>query len=299
MAAEAMLRLQGPPLSWARPPAVVGLAYHGVVQDRAEALSYYDPHLLTSTAFFDLQMELVSRWLRPTAAGDVRLSDACQAVVGFDDAFTIILRNAIPTLHRWRIPATTYVNDATTDGACLWHDVIGSACPSPTAAYHRVRELKGASVRQVEEAVAACGGRQRGPLDRYMSWDELRKWRAEGMEVGGHTTTHYILTYVDDETREQEVRGNRSAIARNLGVVPATFAYPNGDHDGPTRQAIKDAGYEFAYEVEGTGDGTDPLSLPRRNICDAMCTDEDGYFSPALFLAEITGMVPKPTRSAS
>lgn len=291
LAAESALRVAGPPKAWTTPPPLAGLCFHHIVTSRAEATAYYDPWLLTSATYLDRQMELVSRWFNPVPAEPEAAATPCGAVVAFDDAFRSVAQHATPTLRRWRIPAVAFVNDSTTNGGCLWHDVIAATCPDNDAARRRVAELKNSDAEAVERAVEACGGRSAGPRDLYMSWDELRSWIDAGMSVGGHSSRHYILVHLDDDTLRDEIRTNRSIISRKLGVIPVAFAYPNGEHDGRVREAVRDAGYMAAFEIEDQDGPDGPFTLPRRNICDAMCTDERGRFSPALFLAEITGLL--------
>ena len=297
LAAESALRLLGPPRTWLTPPSLTGLCYHGVVRSTQEARKYYDPRLLTSRGFLSRQLELVSRWFDLIPASHATPAMHCGAVVTFDDAFVNILSNAVELLQHWRVPATTFVNDSTTGGDCLWHDVLGEAAPEPRAAQRRVCELKRAGRDEIEQAVAACGGRTAGPRGRYMSWDQLRGWMAAGFDVGGHTRHHYVITQLDDEELSAEVHGNRAAIARALGTPPVAFAFPNGDHDRRTRVAALDAGYSVAFEIQDQPGEPDAFSLPRRNICDAMCADEHGDFSAALFLAEITGILRRPAWS--
>ncbi len=62
-----------------------------------------------------------------------------------------------------------------------------------------------------------------------LSWDEVRKMKAEGMAFGGHTRTHPALAGVDDpDLLHDEVRGCYEDIARHAGAAPEAFAYPFG-----------------------------------------------------------------------
>jgi peptidoglycan/xylan/chitin deacetylase (PgdA/CDA1 family) len=83
-----------------------------------------------------------------------------------------------------------------------------------------------------------------------LSWPEVREMAANGVEVGGHTCTHPILSRV--ETREQlhdEISLCGKRIEAELQRPAQHFCYPNGrpaDLNADTFAATRAAGYDSA-----------------------------------------------------
>lgn len=107
----------------------------------------------------------------------------------------------------------------------------------------------------------------------YMTWDQARALRDAGVELGGHTVTHPILSSLDGPGALAEIRTGAEALARELGEAPRTFAYPwgrNWDFNDDTRRAVGDSGFRTAVTMHsGTNDGgSDSTRLARLAIAD-------------------------------
>ena len=86
----------------------------------------------------------------------------------------------------------------------------------------------------------------------YLSWDDVRRMASEGLEFGGHTRTHPILSKMPLGEARAEIRGSRERIGAELGRPPLSFAYPNGstaDFDRELERAVRDAGYSIAFSL--------------------------------------------------
>jgi peptidoglycan/xylan/chitin deacetylase (PgdA/CDA1 family) len=129
------------------------------------------------------------------------LSPARTVVVTFDDGYR---DNAAPLLAQ-RVPATIFVVTECAGGSNEW-DAEGPL---------RERALLG--------------------------WDELRALSAAGIEVGGHSSTHPILTSLSPERLEEEIRSSLLNLRRELGPGHYTFAYPHGRFNAQTKQAVEAA----------------------------------------------------------
>ncbi|HZG92351.1 MAG TPA: polysaccharide deacetylase family protein [Pseudonocardia sp.] len=106
--------------------------------------------------------------------------------------------------------------------------------------------------------LAGATGRERpdpgAARDRWMSWDDVRGLRRDGMEVGGHTVTHPILSTLDADAQRAEVVGSVQRLRAELGEPVDTFAYPVGaadSFDDRTRAALTEAGVRRAYSFCG------------------------------------------------
>ncbi len=85
----------------------------------------------------------------------------------------------------------------------------------------------------------------------FMSWNEIRELDAAGMDVGGHTCNHAILSNVDDpETLREEILGCHIDLCRELGRAPIAFAYPVGTAETMSITAddeIQRAGFKLTF----------------------------------------------------
>jgi peptidoglycan/xylan/chitin deacetylase (PgdA/CDA1 family) len=124
--------------------------------------------------------------------------------------------------------------------------------------------LSGATGRERPDAGAAA--------DSWMSWDDVRGLRRDGMEVGGHTVTHPILSTLDAQAQRAEVAGSVERLSAELGEPVDTFAYPVGasdSFDDDTRAALRAAGVRRAYSFCGGLNrrrGTDPFAVRRVGV---------------------------------
>ena len=127
----------------------------------------------------------------------------------------------------------------------------------------------GARDRALDAVFAAHGGDERALCESlYMSRDDARSLRRAGFELGGHTVHHEILSGLDREGAEAEIRGCRDALERELEAPPRSFAYPFGrrwDYKPETCELVREAGFALAVNTHaGTNDGrTDVFQLRR------------------------------------
>ncbi len=97
----------------------------------------------------------------------------------------------------------------------------------------------------------------------YMDWTDVQRLSQEGVEFGGHTHTHPILTRLplDESCAEIDVSIERLTAA--LGARPRAFAYPNGsaqDFSVDHEQTAQRAGISMGFSLEP---GPQPLAQVR------------------------------------
>jgi peptidoglycan/xylan/chitin deacetylase (PgdA/CDA1 family) len=94
---------------------------------------------------------------------------------------------------------------------------------------------------------------------QMLSWDEVRA--ASPLTTwGGHTHTHPIMSLLDAEALEDEVRRCRDRIEAETGKRPRYFAYPNGqaeDFTPATRESLTRNGFAVAFATEEGVNGPD------------------------------------------
>lgn len=205
----------------------VVLMYHAVVEARE------DPHRLAVTPdrFAEQMAWLAGRGLRgvsmETLMAAVR-DGRERGLVGltFDDGYLSVLENALPVLLRHDFTATMFIISDRIGGTNEWDVGTGPVWPLMTAA-------------QVAEVAAA------------------------GMEIGSHTATHPRLPGMGADRLRAEINGSRASLCELFGLPVRGFAYPYGRMDAAARQAVRDAGYDYACSVETPIASLGIMALPR------------------------------------
>lgn len=77
----------------------------------------------------------------------------------------------------------------------------------------------------------------------YLSWDEIRKLKEEGVVIGSHTKTHPHLQNLSIDEIKYEVEYSTRRYMEEIGEVPKYFAYPFGETSDEVIRILKD--YKF------------------------------------------------------
>jgi len=205
------------------------------------------------------------------------------AVLTMDDGYRDNRTHLLPILERVGVGATVYLETRPLDErrANWTHKLFGCLeRVEPEAFIHRFTEIardkKGGIVlnqlvphseattynikrllkyefdpaerdRALDVLFAELGGDDRALTDAlYMTWDDARALQAAGVELGGHTVTHPILSKLAPEAQRAEIEGCHASLARGLGQAPVSFAYPFGrkwDFDAQSASAARAAGF--------------------------------------------------------
>jgi peptidoglycan/xylan/chitin deacetylase (PgdA/CDA1 family) len=199
--------------------------YHGVA-DVDE-----DPNqLCVSPARFAEQMAWLARHgLR--GVGIAELVDAMRAgrqrgLVGltFDDGYITVLDTALPVLRQHGFGASAYIISDRLGGTNEWDE---------------------------------------GPVWQLMTGDQVRELAAAGIEIGSHAATHMRLAGATPAQLTAEISESRTSLGAMLGTEIRGFAFPYGSMDAASRQAVRDAGYEYACAVEASTAEIGLMALPR------------------------------------
>lgn len=250
---------------------------------------------------FERQMRWIRDWFHvlPLADAVERLYAGTipsrALAVTFDDGYADNEELAAPILQRLGLSATFFVSTGFLGGECMWNDrVIESiracrreridlrphglqefALSSPALRRQAIETILKAikhhepsQRRATTDAIVAAAGQPELPR-LMMRPDQVRSLRAMGMDVGGHTVTHPILTRLDAEGARREIAGGKRELESILGEPIALFAYPNGvpvqDYASEHVALARDCGFKAAVSTAwGAGSmRSDRFQLPR------------------------------------
>jgi peptidoglycan/xylan/chitin deacetylase (PgdA/CDA1 family) len=197
--------------------------------------------------------------------------------ITFDDGYRSTYDLALPILKQFGLPAAVFTTTAHMDGGNMWNDRIIEAVRMLPNGPLDLREV-GLDLHPIVDArnrmeIAAKLNEYAKyllPSERTNVIDTLEKLAGEavapnlmlsremiaslsqnGMEIGGHTVTHPILSKIDDDSALSEILENKQVLERIIGKSLRLFAYPNGkvgvDYDERHVRMVEQAGYTAAF----------------------------------------------------
>jgi peptidoglycan/xylan/chitin deacetylase (PgdA/CDA1 family)/SAM-dependent methyltransferase len=101
-----------------------------------------------------------------------------------------------------------------------------------------------------------------------LSWEEIRRLRAEGIEFGSHAASHRPLSALPAAEAVRELARSRTILTRELGASPDAIAYPYGASDPVVQHLAGACGYLAGLTCNPRRSGFDdpPLALPRLEV---------------------------------
>ncbi|MGD8629027.1 MAG: polysaccharide deacetylase family protein, partial [bacterium] len=202
-------------------------------------------------------------------------------VLSFDDGYSNAYTLALPLLRRMGVPFSVFVTTGYVDtGRVLWNDLLEFAIFStrekvlPAGVLERdlpletpadrgraVMALKpelkrlpleeaAGKVRTICEKIQVDRDSPELELVRFLTSDQISDMAGQGVELGGHTVTHPILSRETRERVRSEVTDCKARLESMTGRHIRCFAYPNGqrgDFNEMVKQEVIQAGYEAAF----------------------------------------------------
>jgi peptidoglycan/xylan/chitin deacetylase (PgdA/CDA1 family) len=244
------------------------------------------------------------------------------AAITFDDGYSDVYHHAYPLLKRKGIPAAVFVVTGLIDtgrpqifdrfyfllrllyihGAPL-AQTVAQALHSKgvnTASLQRLSNgdnepfrvmttvLNSVSQDHIEMVLSAledqvCVGRDHFEEISPLTWQMIETMHRGGITIGSHTMSHRLLTSETIDTARAELLGSKTALEQKLQSKIQHFAYPDGRFNANVVQAVKTAGYRYAYGICHSRDASLPLlTIPRKVLWERSCLNMLGRFSPAV-----------------
>ena len=203
-------------------------------------------------------------------------------VLTIDDGYADMYQYAWPELAKRNLPATFFVTTAFVDGTIwLWPDRLEYAllktdrtecnitlsekqitllldsgqarsaawklCSDHCISLENSQRL--AFIKQLEEQLEIKLPVAPPPEYAAVTWEQLQEMQAGGIEIGGHTINHPILSKIPPELLDDEIGKCRKLIQEHLDAPVNSFCYTNsgpGDINDAVVAAVERAGYSGA-----------------------------------------------------
>ena len=198
----------------------------------------------------------------------------------FDDGYADNHDIALPLLEEYGLKATFFVATGYLDGGMMWNDRVIEAirqCQDETLEADEFGRLSLSSNSErlnaiktvlgafkyleathresaVQEFCELAGFYPEAKDSPMMKSEQVKAMADAGMEIGGHTVNHPILSRIDDQLAEQEIVNGKQELEALLGAQLVSFAYPNGapghDYHDAHIDMVKRAGFHGAVSVD-------------------------------------------------
>lgn len=286
-----------PLLAWPRDPRLSILMYHRVLPRHSPL--FPDE---VDAARFESQMRYLARnfTVLPLLEGVRRLQSGSlpsrSICITFDDGYADNLTVALPIMEKFGLKGTVFVATAYIEGGCMFNDAIAEMVTRTTCSVLDLQELglerydtssiehRRESINSIRkkarfyppeqrnelvEKISRIAGVDSLPNDLMLTKAQVVELSRRGIEIGGHTITHPVLTSVDDNRAQTEIMIGKKTLEDWIGKPVRSFAYPNGlpgrDLTNQHAAMVRDSGFELAVT---TGKGiasrlSDPFQLPR------------------------------------
>ncbi len=242
------------------------LAYHRVLDNKANSFPFDEDVISASSEDFYQQMKFVSRHFEVISFADLHQCELENRnwperalIVTFDDGYRDNYTHAYPILKAFNIPATIFlVTGHIGQTKLFWWDAIAYCVKHTKLAakdFHEIsehtlpltdRREKEIAIQRIldwikqvpDEVSRQFVARLPKELDvempenvsqgMHLSWEEVKEMAVNKIEFGSHTVTHPILANVGEEQLEREIFESKKTIEQNLNREVLALAYPVG-----------------------------------------------------------------------
>ena len=234
---------------------------------------------------FTWQMALLEKYFNVLSLSDAlekMQSDKLPAravCITFDDGYADNYLNALPILKQFNLKATFFIANGYLNGGIMWNDKVIEAVRLMTsqqldlnefklgvfdikdekdkllAAQQIILKIKHLEANKRQKIADNIASRVNNmPTELMLADNQLVQLYQSGMEIGGHTVTHPIISNLKDDALEKELHDNKTFLEKLLKTKLKFFAYPNGkpniDYKMNQIELVKKMQYQAAVSTE-------------------------------------------------
>lgn len=232
--------------------------------------------------------------LQALRAGNLPPRTAC---ITFDDGYPDWMESVVPVLERLNAHATFFITTGQLDGEPMWNERLLFAVSNaqkqtqpllledaklPALSFSRDSDRR-STLSNIERFLKYQSEENRSnyiaQLDAHtgvnslrapsMSATDVRELHSRGFDIGGHSSSHPILTQCSSERAYQEIAGSKEALEYVIRGSVKFFAYPNGipgrDFNQEHIEMVARTGYRAALTTSRgfASADTQPFQIPR------------------------------------
>lgn len=201
------------------------------------------------------------------------------AFISFDDGKRSNL-DLLPICEKYNAPITVFVATEPLISGNYWWEYVTQKCGHQTmlAFKKKPENMFYSELEKVKQGMK---------LERTaMTEEEMKKFAKHPLvTIQPHSVNHPILTNLTDDSLRKELDESKRQLEKMTGKAMDAFSYPNGDVSQREIDALKTAGYRYAFTVQPEDfiiAKVNPFLLPR--MC--MSTNGGKYDN----MAKLTGM---------
>jgi peptidoglycan/xylan/chitin deacetylase (PgdA/CDA1 family) len=253
-------------------PGVAVLCYHGVRDDDMSPGAIPLDYLHIAASTFKGHCEIVRDCCDPISLDDWRAAlnggprlPKRPVLITFDDGYRSVLTKAAPILAAYDLPATVFVcTGPMHTRQLLWFDYVGEREGDAVVQAWKDSDYQSWAGEYGERTLRVDESDPRA----LMTPGELALLAGmKGIEIGGHTVRHPILSRASLADQRWEIEQNLQDIERWTGKAARAFAYPNGrhgvDYNSDTLTILRECGVDFAFTTHPSFARADELPLER------------------------------------
>lgn len=84
------------------------------------------------------------------------------------------------------------------------------------------------------------------PMNKMLTWKEIKEMDANGITIGAHTLDHPHLTKISLAEAKRQISGSKKILEKKLGKEIEYFSYPYGEYDRAVAEIVKESGFRAA-----------------------------------------------------
>ncbi len=226
----------------------------------------------TFIRFVDLKKDETKKLLKPT-------------IIFFDDGFRDVLKNALPVLKKYNVPATIFITAGLANQThFLWtlgvRSFLFKQGKSEESIEKTIAELKKLRMMDREKEIVKMFSSANfilNPADFkvFLNWEEIKTLSQSGFEIGSHGIKHEKLTELSQRGLIEELVGSKKILEDKTGLKIEVLSYPYGRHDKFVIEGAIQAGYTIGVS---TMDGNNSFDYIKNHTFEIkrVAPDEDG-----------------------